>query len=92
LKSCQIYSTDFLSPTLHHYPKLYKLSCYTIVTEEKVYALASDLAIALNHHLFDTFYHAVALHQDIPLITADDKYYRKALGKGRLIHLSDFNG
>jgi predicted nucleic acid-binding protein len=72
--------------------KLYKLSCYTIVTEEKVYALASDLAIALNHHLFDTLYHAVALHQDIPLITADDKYYRKALGKGRLIHLSDFSG
>lgn len=72
--------------------KLYKLSCYTLVTEEKIYALASDLAIALNHHLFDTLYHAVALHQGIPLITADDKYYRKALGRGLLIHLADFNG
>ena len=72
--------------------KLYKLSCYTIVTEEKIYALASDLAIVLNHHLFDTLYHAVAIHQGISLITADNKYYRKAIDKGMLIHLGDFNG
>jgi predicted nucleic acid-binding protein len=71
--------------------KLYQLSGYAIVNEPQVYALACDLAMALNHHLFDTLYHAVALHRGVPLITADDRYYRKAVGKGgTVIHLADF--
>ncbi len=28
----------------------------------EIYATATDLAIRLNHHLFDTLYHALALH------------------------------
>jgi predicted nucleic acid-binding protein len=34
----------------------------TRVNDTTVYATACDLAIRLNHHLFDTLYHAVALH------------------------------
>lgn len=70
--------------------QLQKLSYYKIIAEENIYTLASDLAITFNHHLFDTLYHAVAIYKNIPLITADDKYYRKAVEKGFLIHLADF--
>jgi len=37
-----------------------------------VYMTACDLAIRLNHHLFDTLYHATALHTTgATLFTAD---------------------
>ena len=52
---------------------------------------ATSLAIETNHHLFDTLYHAVALeHEDALLVTADDRYYRKAKGYGTIRALHDW--
>ena len=53
---------------------------------------ATTLAIETNHHLFDTLYHAVALEQeDALLLTADDRYYRKAERYGTIAALRDWN-
>ena len=57
-----------------------------------IYQLASDLSKQLDHHLFDTLYHAVAIQQQACLITADKKYYRKAKNIGNIVLLSDFQG
>jgi predicted nucleic acid-binding protein len=52
---------------------------------------ATSLAIETNHHLFDTLYHAVALeHEDAYLVTADDRYYRKAERYGTIAALGDW--
>lgn len=56
------------------------------------YKTAISLAVSLNHHLFDTFYHAVALHQpDASLVTADVRYYNKAKDAGSIILLENFS-
>ncbi len=56
----------------------------------EIWDLAVELAIALNHHLFDTLYHAVALQtQGVQLITADRRYYKKAHDRGRIMLLDD---
>ena len=56
-----------------------------------VYAEAISLAVKLDHHLFDTFYHAIALHEpDAVLITADVRYYNKAKDVGRIALLESF--
>ena len=55
------------------------------------YTRAIDLACQLNHHLFDTLYHAVAL--SIPnavLVTADRGYFVKAQHLGQITWLGDF--
>ena len=50
-----------------------------------------ELAVELKQHLFDTFYHAVALeNSDAVLVTADERYLRAAQGKGRIMHLKDW--
>jgi predicted nucleic acid-binding protein len=51
---------------------------------------ASQLSHELNHHLFDTLYHAVAFERGITLITADDHYLRKASHLGRIMALADW--
>jgi predicted nucleic acid-binding protein len=49
-----------------------------------------ELATELKQHLFDTFYHAIALSTpDTTLITADDRYLRAARTKGRIMHLME---
>ena len=56
------------------------------------YAQAIELARQLDHHLFDTLYHAVAL--SIPgavLITADRRYFAKAQHLGQIAWLADFS-
>ena len=51
---------------------------------------ATALAIETDHHLFDTLYHAVALeHDDAVLVTADDRYRRKAERYGMIVALAD---
>lgn len=51
----------------------------------------TELATELKQHLFDTFYHAVALENaDTVLVTADERYLRAAEGKGRIMHLKDW--
>ncbi|MEJ0034855.1 MAG: type II toxin-antitoxin system VapC family toxin [Gammaproteobacteria bacterium] len=52
-----------------------------------------ELAIELKQHLFDTYYHAVALETpDTTLITADERYLRVGRAKGRILHLMDWEG
>lgn len=60
------------------------------VNETTVYATACDLALRLNHHLFDTLYHAVALHTpEATLVTADQRYFDKARAIGQIVRLGD---
>jgi len=62
------------------------------VENTRVYMTACDLAIRLNHHLFDTLYHAVALHApDATLITADRRYFDKARPIGQILWLGDLS-
>lgn len=51
----------------------------------------TELAVELGQHLFDTFYHAVALeNEDTFLVAADERYLRAARNKGRLLLLRDW--
>lgn len=53
---------------------------------------ACELAVELKQHVFDTYYHAVALDTaDAVLVTADERYLRAARAKGRVIHLKDWH-
>lgn len=56
------------------------------------YQRAISLALELDHHLFDTFYHAIALEMNGTLITADERYYKKAKRLGSILMLDDFDG
>lgn len=61
---------------------------HTEATGSSVYLKAVQLSIQLNHHLFDTIYHAAALtHPSATLITADEKYRIKAEALGRVFSL-----
>lgn len=48
---------------------------------------ASRMAAQLDHHLFDTLYHALALERDAVLVSADDRYVRKAGPLGNVVSL-----
>lgn len=57
----------------------------------EAYPRAIELSHSLNHHLFDTLYHAIAL--SIPgavLVTADQRYFDKAQALGQIAWLGDF--
>ena len=55
-----------------------------------IYATAVDLSIDLRHHLFDTLYHATAMHTEgATLVTADGACYGKARHRRRIIRLMD---
>ena len=51
---------------------------------------AADISIRLNHHLFDTLYHAVAIETSAILVTADDAYFDKAKTLGAIQQLREF--
>lgn len=59
----------------------------TIEHDSDVLKLAAQLSGQLNHHLFDTYYHALAIFHEGLLVTAEKGYYRKAevLGKIKLL-------
>jgi predicted nucleic acid-binding protein len=62
-----------------------------VLDDPEVYLDAVRLSAESGQHLFDTLYHAVALHRaDAALVTADARYYRRARPSGRVILLSDF--
>lgn len=63
----------------------------TIVHSSAILKRAADIAITLNHHLFDTLYHAVALEEGATLVTADEAYFAKAQGLGAIQRLADFS-
>jgi predicted nucleic acid-binding protein len=53
---------------------------------------ATVLAIETDAHLFDALYHAVALeHENALLVTADDRYRRKAAHYGKIASLRDWD-
>lgn len=63
-----------------------------IVQSAHVYSTACKLSRELDHHLFDTLYHAVALSlDDAILVTADERYCKKASHRGRLVLLRDYS-
>ena len=58
----------------------------------RIYSFAMELSVRLDHHLFDTLYHATSLlTEDATLITADEQYYRKAYRQGCVSRLADFD-
>ncbi|MXY52794.1 MAG: type II toxin-antitoxin system VapC family toxin [Gammaproteobacteria bacterium] len=64
---------------------------WTVAESSTIYAPAATLAIRLQHHLFDTLYHATSLSTPgAMLITADDAYFDKAAPEGRVVRLADF--
>ena len=63
---------------------------FPIVDGLPVLKRASRIAHDLNHHVFDTLYHAVALEYDHTLVTADDHYFRKAKHLGRIVPLQSW--
>jgi predicted nucleic acid-binding protein len=64
----------------------------SIADEIHVLRRAARLARELDHHLFDTLYHAVALEHDGLLVTADHVYARKAAHLGNMIELQHWSG
>jgi len=56
--------------------------------DAELYKRASLLAQELDQHLFDTLYHALALENDALLVTADDRYLRKARRLGGIVSIS----
>jgi predicted nucleic acid-binding protein len=55
-----------------------------------LYARACDLSVQLGEHVFDTLYHAVALTEaDALLVTADERYYRRAVKAGRIARIAE---
>jgi predicted nucleic acid-binding protein len=69
---------------------LQELGIISVAETQPLWKIACSLAIRLNHHLFDTLYHAVALHSGVLLITADEQYFRKAKDIGNIQLLSDY--
>jgi predicted nucleic acid-binding protein len=68
-------------------PDLYALD-FDMADSLAIYERATDLAVALNQHVFDTLYHAVALESPAcMLVTADERYLRKAKPRGRIVGL-----
>ncbi len=62
-----------------------------VAEDVAIYRRAIRLAAALDHHLFDTLYHAVALERDALLVSADDRYLRKARQLGAIADLTDWS-
>jgi len=61
-----------------------------IMEAPSIYLTACELSRELNHHLFDTLYHSVALNvRDAVLVTADERYFHKACDYGAIIRLQD---
>ena len=63
---------------------------FATVSSRAAYRRAAELSIALNHHLFDTLYHAVALEEQATLVTADEACFGKAKDLGAIRLLRDF--
>lgn len=63
----------------------------TLIQGVPVLKRAAELSITLNHHLFDTLYHAVALEEGATLVTADEAYFGKAKGLGGIQSLAEFS-
>jgi predicted nucleic acid-binding protein len=64
---------------------------FPVLDTPEMYVFACKLAWELEHHVFDTLYHAVALElRETVLVTADERYYKKAKRHGCIALLSEF--
>ncbi|MFZ4537599.1 type II toxin-antitoxin system VapC family toxin [Propionivibrio sp.] len=64
----------------------------TVADTPAIWQIACALSVSLNHHLFDTPYHAVAPSTpETTLVTADRRYYEKAASKGAIVLLNPEN-
>lgn len=64
---------------------------FSVSDDAQVYQHACELAVTLGQHVFDTLYHAVALSRpDGVLVTADERYYRRAAEAGHVTLLRDY--
>ncbi len=62
---------------------------FGILDSPEVYLEACRIALDLQGHVFDTLYHAVALGTEGGiLVTADERYHRRARGLGSIVLLS----
>jgi predicted nucleic acid-binding protein len=62
---------------------------FPVADDTAVMHRATRLAVESGQPLFDTLYHAVALESEAAtLITADERYRRKAQGYGRIVALA----
>jgi predicted nucleic acid-binding protein len=61
-------------------------------TNRSTYFHAAKLSVLLNHHLFDTLYHAVAIETGATLVTADARYFAKAAPLGAIQMLGSWTG
>lgn len=66
------------------------LDCYATTASAWLYRRAIAMAQDLDHHLFDTLYHAAALEENATFITADERYYAKAAAQGSIARLKDY--
>lgn len=65
---------------------------FSHIDDPAIYATAVDLACRLGHHMFDTLYHAAALHiAGATFVTADRRYYDNARDIGQIALLSNFH-
>lgn len=67
---------------------LLEMTCHETIQTAHAYARAVDLSLQLDHHLFDTLYHAVALEENAMLVTADSQYFNKAKKLGNIVMLN----
>ena len=65
-------------------------SRFSMTASRAAYRRAAQLSEQLDHHLFDTLYHAVALEEGATLVTADTAYFGKAKDLGGVQLLADF--
>jgi predicted nucleic acid-binding protein len=60
------------------------------IVDDAAHLSAARLATRLGQHMFDALYHAVALEHGATLVTADERYFRAAVGEGSIQLLRDF--
>lgn len=58
--------------------------------DTEVLKLAAVLSRQLNHHLFDTYYHALAIAHEGVFVTADTEYFKKTGELGKTTLLNDW--
>ena len=61
-----------------------------VVSTARALTRAAAIAASLNHHLYDTLYHAVALETASAFVTADERYFNNAQSLGGIMLLRDF--
>ena len=65
---------------------------FPVLEDLETYALACQMAIQSQQHVFDTLYHATALCQpNATFVTANDRYFRRAENFGNIVRLKEFS-